>query len=283
MASELKAPTFDELLWPALVAIKSLGGSATNEELLEKVVELEHIPEWVQNIMHTERLTKVGYNLAWAKTYLGKAGALDNPSHGVWAITEKGRKLTEEDVKQIPADVRKLYKSEKGKKSKAIQEEKDLQPETKNWKDELLSILVGQVKPDGFERLAQRVLRESGFVKVEVTGRSGDGGIDGVGVLRLALLSFQVYFQCKRYKGSVSPSAIRDFRGAMVGRSDKGLFITTGTFSADAKKEATRDGAPAIDLIDGDLLCDLLKNLKLGVATKMVEEVSISPDWFGKI
>ena len=132
-------------------------------------------------------------------------------------------------------------------------------------------------------RLAQRILRESGFVKVEVTGRSGDGGIDGVGVLRLALLSFQVYFQCKRYKGSVSPGAIRDFRGAMVGRTDKGLFITTGTFTAEAKKEATRDGAPAIDLIDGDYLCDLLKSLKLGVTTRMVEEVSIDPSWFAKI
>ena len=146
-----------------------------------------------------------------------------------------------------------------------------------------MAVLTDQIKADAFERLAQRILRESGFVKVEVTGRSGDGGIDGVGVLRLALLSFQVYFQCKKYKGSVSAGAIRDFRGAMVGRTDKGLFITTGTFTAEAKKEATRDGAPAIDLIDGDLLCDLLKNLKLGVSTKMVEDVTIDPEWFGKI
>ena len=99
----------------------------------------------------------------------------------------------------------------------------------------------------------------------------------------MALLSFQVYFQCKKYKGSVSAGAIRDFRGAMVGRTDKGLFITTGTFTAEAKKEATRDGAPAIDLIDGDLLCDLLKSLKLGVETRMVEDVSINPEFFGKI
>jgi restriction system protein len=116
-----------------------------------------------------------------------------------------------------------------------------------------------------------------------VIGRSGDGGIEGVGVLRLALLSFQVYFQCNKYKGSVSPSSIRDFRGAMVGRTDKGLFITTGTFTAEAKKEARRDGAPAIDLIDGDSLCDLLKKHNLGVTTKMVEKVSIDPSWFAKI
>ncbi len=284
MPSDSKVPTFDALMWPALVATKELGGSATHEELLEKLIELERIPDAIQNVMHTERQTKLSYNLAWAKTYLGKAGALENPSHGVWAISEKGKGLSEADVRQIPAEVRKQYRLEKDKRSKVDEEEEagDLQPEARNWKDELLAV-VTQIVPDAFERLAQRILRESGFVKVEVTGRSGDGGIDGVGVLRLALLSFQVYFQCKRYKGSVSPSAIRDFRGAMVGRTDKGLFITTGTFTADAKKETTRDGAPAIDLIDGDLLCELLKSLKLGVATRMVEEVSIDPPWFTKI
>jgi restriction system protein len=270
-------------MWPALVAMKELGGSATHDELLEKVIELEHIPEAVQNVMRTERKTKVSYNLAWAKTYLGKAGAFDNPSHGVWVITEKGKTLTEAAVKQIPAEVRKQYKLERDDKPKDREEEEDLQPEAKDWKDRLLAVVTGQMKADAFERLSQRILRESGFVKVEVTGRTGDGGIDGVGVLRLALLSFQVYFQCKKYKGSVSAGAIRDFRGAMVGRTDKGLFITTGTFTAEAKKEAIRDGAPAIDLIDGDLLCDLLKSLKLGVETRMVEEVSNNPEFFGKI
>ena len=108
MSPTQKAPTYDELMWPALIAMKALGDSATHDELVEKVVELEHIPESVQNIMHTERQTKISYNLAWAKTYLGKAGALDNPSHGVWAITEKGKSLSEAQVKQIPAEVRKL-------------------------------------------------------------------------------------------------------------------------------------------------------------------------------
>jgi restriction system protein len=266
-------------MWPALKAMKALGGSATHGELLDKIIELEQIPEAIQNVMHTESQTKLSYNLAWAKTYLGKYGALENPSHGVWAITEKGKALTEAEVRQIPSEVRKQHK---GKKKAAADEEPTLDGEVKNWKDDLLAVLTG-IKPDAFERLAQRVLRESGFVKVEVTGRSGDGGVDGVGVLRLALLSFQVYFQCKRYKGSVSAGAIRDFRGAMIGRTDKGLFITTGTFTAEAKKEATRDGAPAIDLIDGDLLCGLLKSLKLGVTTKMVEEATVVPEWFSGI
>src|SRR5216683_5332169 len=162
MPFEPKVPTYDRLMWPALVAMKQLGGSAaTHEELLEKLIELEHIPEAVQNIMHTERQTRISYNLAWAKTYLGKVGALENPSHGVWTITEKGKALTEEAVRQIPAEVRKQYKLEKDKKPEGRQEEEYLQPETKDWKDGLLAVLTGQdqVKADAFERLAQRILR----------------------------------------------------------------------------------------------------------------------------
>ena len=147
------------------------------------------------------------------------------------------------------------------------------------WNVELLEVLK-KMDPYAFERLSQRVLRESGFVKVQVTGKSADGGIDGIGVLRMNLVSFQVKFQCKRYKGSVSSPVVRDFRGAMTGRADKGLIITTGTFTADAKREAVRDGAPTIDLIDGDALCDLLKNLNLGVETKMIEEISINEGFF---
>jgi hypothetical protein len=147
------------------------------------------------------------------------------------------------------------------------------------WQDLLLDCLL-KMNPGAFERLCQKILSESGFIKVDVTGRSGDGGIDGIGVLRLNLLSFHVFFQCKRWKGSVGASAIRDFRGAMVGRADKGLVMTTGTFTADARKEATRDGAPAIDLVDGEDLCDLLKRLRIGVSTQKVEHVFIEQQAF---
>jgi restriction system protein len=134
-----------------------------------------------------------------------------------------------------------------------------------------------------FERLSQRLLRESGFVQVEVTGQTGDGGVDGQGIMRLGgLLSFHVIFQCKRWKGTIGSNHIRDFRGAMVGRADKGLFITTGTFSKDAIKEAVRDGAPAIDLVDGDQLVELIKRLALGVEVQKreVEDIKINQEWF---
>lgn len=140
------------------------------------------------------------------------------------------------------------------------------------------------ISPDAFERLTQRLLRESGITQVEVTGKVGDGGIDGKGIVRISgFLSFHVIFQCKCYKGSISPSLIRDFRGAMQGRADKGIFITTGNYTRDAIKEATRDGAPPIDLIDGELLCEKLKELGLGVETQIIEQVEIKKDWFSKL
>lgn len=155
--------------------------------------------------------------------------------------------------------------------------------ETATWRETLMATLL-EMQPDAFERLCQRVLRESGFIQVEVTGRSSDGGIDGHGIVRLAgLISFPVIFQCKRYRNTVSSSIVRDFRGAMVGRADKGLIITTGSFTRDASVEATRDGAPPIDLIDGEQLIDKLRDLKLGVVTRKVEVVEVNTKWFSAI
>ena len=284
----IQVPSFDELMWPTLEALRAMGGSATNEELLAKVIELEGYSPAVQTAQHSDnRQTKLNYNLAWAKTYLKKKGALENSSRGVWSLTKDGEQLTAMDVLAVPSLVRKRVADDKrikdprqsGESPVTDVEAEEIEAPTLPWKDQLLAVLRS-LTPSAFERLAQRLLREAGFLKVEVTGRSGDGGIDGIGVLRVNLLSFQVLFQCKRYQGSVGASAIRDFRGAMVGRSDKGLMLTTGTFTPDAKREATRDGAPAIDLIDGDQLCDLLKQLKLGVRTEMVEKMTADVGWF---
>ena len=139
------------------------------------------------------------------------------------------------------------------------------------------------IQPDAFERLALRILRESGFTQPKVLGKTNDGGLDGVGALQINLLSFRVYFQCKRYGvNSVGAKEIRDFRGALEGRASHGLFITTSTFTSEARKESTRDGAKPIELIDGDLLCEILERLQLGVKTseKVVKEMSVNPEFF---
>ncbi len=284
-----KPPTFDSLLNPLLAAMRQLGGSGTVEEIYEKVVEIEAIPEEVLAMVHNPERgsqTEVAYRLAWARTYLRKYGLLENSSRGVWALTANGRDVecvdSQEVVKVVRAQVQKDSRRDKDASGSSQDSEcvNDFE-EDEEWKEKLHRVLTQDLSPDAFERLAQRVLRESGFVAVEVTGKSGDGGIDGKGIARIhGFMSFHVIFQCKRYKGSVSAGAIRDFRGAMVGRADKGLFITTGTFTPAAVKEATRDGAPPIDLVNGDELADKLKELDLGVTKEMVERVKVNDEWF---
>ena len=90
--------------------------------------------------------------------------------------------------------------------------------------------------------------------------------IDGLGILQVSpLVSFKVLFQCKRYSGTVSPSQVRDFRGAMQGRADKGIIITTAAFTSDARREAVRDGVPPIELVDGEKLVTMIEQLELGL------------------
>lgn len=277
-------PTYDQMMNPTIRALKKLGGSGTIEEIYNRVTEILDLSDEQLNVLHNPEKggqTEVEYRLAWSRTYLKKYGVLENSTRGVWALTQQGREINEID----PVIVRRFVQNE-GKQQKVSSDAEDENiPEEFTWRDELMEALL-EMDPAAFERLTQRLLRESGFIQVEVTGQSGDGGIDGKGIMRLGgLLSFHVIFQCKRYRGSVGASQVRDFRGAMVGRADKGLLITTGNFTKDAVREATRDGAPAIDLIDGDLLIDKLKELSLGVETKRVEieEIMVHKDWFSSI
>ena len=276
-----RVPTHMEIVWPALCALRETGMSATISEHVSKFIELFHVSESIVSIPHgNSGRTELEYRLAWARTGLRRAGFVENSARGVWSVTEVGATATEDAVKRSILAPRKEDAASRQK-----QEDADCDgdgSEDEDWQDRLLKI-VKSITPDAFERLAKRILRESGFSKVEVTGRSGDRGIDGTGVLQINLISFHVLFQCKRYEGTVGPSEIRDFRGAMMGRSDKGLFITTGSFTAEAKREATRDGAPPIELIDGPLLCDLLKKLNLGVKIRLVEEVEPNEEWFRQI
>ncbi len=279
-------PSYDAFMNPLLQALKSLGGSATIEELNAKVIEVIGLSDEQLEIIHDPERgnqTEVEYRLAWARTYLKRYGVIDNSSRAVWALTVKGREIDQVN----PQAVKRYMAAEQRKKAQTDGETDDLPTVATqlSWREELMHVLL-KMEPSAFERLIQRLLRESGFIQVEVTGRSGDGGIDGKGILRLGgLLSFHVIFQCKRYRGSVSAAQIRDFRGAMVGRADKGLLITTGNFTKDAGREATRDGAPAIDLVDGDQLVEKLRELALGVHTKRieVEQITVDSAWFANI
>lgn len=281
-------PPYTDMLWPTLQAAIALGGSASIAELDAAVTDRENFSADQQNVLHGDGpKTEIQYRLAWARTYLKGMGLLTNSKRGVWTVTEAGQTAKLGDITPlhqqfVNTNKKKGSKKKAGAKQDVASELDQVEAEAEaDWKDSLLDTLLA-MSPAAFERLAQRLLRESGFSSAVVTGRTGDGGIDGLGVYQISLLSFPVFFQCKRYKGSVGASAVRDFRGAMAGRGEKGLLITTGTFTNDARAEAKRDGAPPIDLIDGDRLCDLLKENAIGVTTteRVVEDVKVEADYF---
>lgn len=276
---------FHQLMNPLIKALINLGGSGNIDEIYEEIITLEKFDEETLAVMHNpekSNQTKIDYQLTWARIYLKKAGYLENSSRRIWALTDKARQVSEIDSREIVNYVRSLDKKASTTNGSPSDPESDDSPEeASTWRENLHQILTEKIGPEAFERLTQRMLRELGFIQVEVTGRTGDGGIDGKGIARISgLISFHIVFQCKRYKGSVGVPEIRDFRGASVGRADRGMFITTGSFTKAAIEEAKRDGATPIELIDGEELADKLKELSLGIKTESVEKVTVEPEWF---
>ena len=275
---------------PLLDALRELGGSATPDEATDKVAELTNATEEQLNETLPSGGPRFKNQVAWARFYLKREGLLDSSKRGIWSLTDRGFKirLTYEEAqeifrRQVQIDVAKR----KRKKKQEISDDSDSPEEldiaaSADYRAQFLDIIT-TLPFAGFERLCQRLLREAGFQQVSVTGRSGDNGIDGEGILEVnPFVTFKVLFQCKRYKGSVGAPVIRDFRGAMLGRADKGIILTTGTFTLDAKREARRDGAPPVELVDGDKLVEMFQKLELGlkpratydVDTKFFEEFS---------
>ena len=283
-------PRFDQLMFPVIEALKEAGGSGLRNEIIEAVAERQRLSdEQLEHRYETTGVPVIASRIGWALSWLKKLDAVENSRRGVWALTASGRSIASEaEVMKRMKVVRSEVAAQAALSRREAQQggsgEEDADPENgldAEWKGLLLQRLL-EMPPDAFERLTQRLLREAGFRDVEVLGKSGDGGIDGVGVYRLSLVSFPIYFQCKRYKGSVSAGTVRDFRGAMAGRGEKGLLVTTGTFTRSAREESSRDGAPPVELIDSDDLCGLLRDYELGVRTRIrqVEDVSVDPDFF---
>ena len=267
-------PQYHTFMWPTVVALRQLGGSGTISEIVAQVAEDGSYSEEQQSLLHKDGPgTEIAYRIAWARTYLKGMGLATNTRRGVWALAEEGRRVTEKEI----APLRKIYLASMKDARKGHQATPpELSEEEQPWQDQLLERLL-ELHPDAFERLCRRILREAGFIRTQVTGGSGDGGIDGVGTYRVSLVSFQVFFQAKRWRKSVGSKEVRDFRGAMTGRGEKGLLITTSTFTAEAKAEASRDGAPPVDLVDGAMLCELLADHGIGVTVseRIVRDVVV--------
>jgi restriction system protein len=288
-ATPAPGPQFIGYFGPVIDALKQLGGSARPAEARERIVKNLGVSEELQTEVTSNGRARFDNRVAWARFYLAKAGLIDASRRGVWSLTEKGRAIET----LTPSDAADLFKAVAaqfhGGRSEEVNEveaetEHDAPPEetasviTGDHRQQII-VLLRSLPSSGFERFCQRLLRESGFQHVTVTGKSNDGGIDGIGILQVnPLVSFKVLFQCKKYAGTVTPSQVRDFRGAMMGRADKGIILTTGSFTSEAQREALRDGVPPIELVDGERLVGMLEELELGLSP--IKAYRIDPDFF---
>ena len=274
-----KGPQFVRYFQPVLDALNALGGSGRPDEVVELIADNLGVSDKERDELISSGESRFRKNINWSRFYLAKAEYIDSSTRGVWTLTETGRKvqLHPEAALELFNNIHKRFSKTGTRKTKTQREvEAEIEsPEDIDHRFSLMNILQG-LSGQGFERLCQRLLRESGFETVTIIGRTGDGGLDGIGVLQVnAFVSFKVLFQCKRYVGVVSVSQVRDFRGAMMGRADKGIILTTGTFTSDARKEAVRDGVPPIELVDGEKLVDMFEELQLGLTPKKAYDVDL--------
>lgn len=279
----MAGPQFVKYFPEVISALKNLGNSGTPSEVREQIAAKCNLTDDELNEQTKSGINKFENQVAWARFYLAKAGYIDSSKRGVWSLTEKGMhsSLSHKEAIKVFNQVHSAFQTSTASSNGQSVEEEVAAPATSltsisgDYRDQILE-LVRKLPPNGFEKLCQRLLREAGFQQVEVTGRSGDGGIDGKGLLQInPLLSMQVIFQSKRYQAgtSVTVSQIRDLRGAMAGRTDKGIFITTSTFTADARKEALREGVAPIELVDGQKLVDMFVDLELGLVPRKTYDV----------
>jgi restriction system protein len=282
----MSGPKFVQFFSPVIEALKELGGSGRPSEVREVISKQLNISETDRTELLDGGAPRFDNQVAWARFYLVKEGLVDSSKRGVWSLSDRGREIESLPFDESLAIFRRIHSEfqpeivsdEETTQQEEIIEETIAPNDTavsddSSYRKKLLEVLLS-LPPAGFERLCQRLLRESGFEQVVVMGRSGDGGIDGQGILQInPFVSFKVLFQCKRYTGSVAVSQVRDFRGAMMGRADKGIILTTGTFTSDSQKEAVRDGVPPIELVHGDKLLDMFENLELGLTPRKTYDV----------
>lgn len=267
-----------EYVNPVLRALQANGGAGNSSNIVDQVIENLSISEEEVEAVTSNGQSKVRNRIQWARFYLFKAGLIDNAERGVWRLTKEGleAKLNDNEIyelfKQVQSNIRNIDAKQAPQKKQEVEFENNT-TEDEEHAASLIS-LIQSISPSGFEKLCKRLLTEIGIKDIVITGGSGDQGIDGKGQVKLNdVVSLNIVFQCKRYKETVSPHHVRDFRGAMLGRGEKGLIITTGRFTKDAKAEANRDGVTPIELIDGNQLVDLFEKYRLGLKPVTVFEI----------
>jgi restriction system protein len=269
MSQAAAGPGFIKLFGPLLDTLRELGDSGRPKEITERMASRLRLSADELNRTNKNGQSHFANAVAWSRFYLAKDGLIDTSRRGVWALTERGR-LAKPDHAEALRIFQRIARIFQRRPTGGDNEEEHTPPDESQdsgFHREMAKVLQS-LSANGFERLCQRILRELGFEEVVVSGRSGDGGIDGHGTLRVnRLISDRVLFQCKKHAEQISPNYIREFRGSMNGRAERGIFLATSRFSAEAKREANRDGAVPIEMVDLDGLISLLIELRLGVRT----------------
>lgn len=277
----MKGPEFLKYVKPVLTTLQANGGAGDSSDVIEQVIDKLEITETELEETTANGQSRIRNQIQWARFYLFKAGLIDNAQRGIWRLTNEGleSKLGDDGVYALFKKVQDSVK----KAAPTTTKKEEPKFESISTEDEEHSVgligLIQSLPSTGFEKLCKRLLTEIGINEIVITGGSGDQGIDGKGVVKLNdVVSLNIVFQCKRYKETVSPHHVRDFRGAMQGRGEKGLIITTGRFTKEAKAEASRDGVTPIELIDGNRLVELFEKYRLGL--KPVTVFEIDHDFF---
>jgi restriction system protein len=252
MASKKKAE-FVKWFGPLLDALRDLGDSGRPREVSGRIAKNLNLSDEILDETLKSGGSRFHNQVAWARQYLVWEGLLDSSKHGTWTLTEKGRNthISEAEARAIFKKWVAIHADNRKQKVAEEQNSHDDEAPAPDMPsaDEKLSLIgvLRSLSPIGFEKVCRELLRESGFENVEITGGSADGGIDGFGTLEInPFVSFKVLFQCKRYAEGklVGRSQVGDFRNAMIGRAEKGIIITTSSFTNAAVLEANREGAP---------------------------------------
>lgn len=278
-----RGPNFVRWFGPLLEALRESGGSATPKEAVEGVARICNVSQAQREETLKSGMERFANQVYWARQYLVWAGLIDSSKRGIWTLTSEGLKTTLDSRAALALfDKVRAHEAVSPKRRRSVsapsKSEEDL-PEDSEQADEddefeRFVAVLQSLSPNGFERLSLRLLREAGFDRLEVTGRSNDGGIDGIGVLQVNdLVSFNVVFQCKKWANAVPPKEIRDLRGAMAGRADKAIFLTTSRFSTSAREEAIRPGTDPVELVDGQKLYEMFKKYELGLRPRTVYDI----------
>jgi restriction system protein len=287
--SQAALPTYRELMYPVLRAVGDLGGSAQSREITDRVVEMIQATEEQLALTYPNRPKSVLIDrIHWACSYAKLGAALDRPQRGLYVLTTEGREIL--SLPQAEADARLL---EMDRRVRAAQvrrrgelnadEDDPLEDETlsedSTWTDVLLDRLH-RLTPEGFEEFVMYLLRA---FELELTrvGGTGDQGIDGIGIAPLSpVLSSRVAVQAKRYDptSTIGREVVALFqRDASAAGAERAVLVTIGRFSEPARRAATT-ATPTVDLIDGEKLCELVRQKDIGL--RIVPQVQ--EDWFDR-